>query len=135
MSALGATRVEEQIVKVPKDELLVSFGRSGCAVSGRVCREKHMRINEQPEQLRAREIVHKLLHALRAAQASQHCSYLRIANPEQCRGERGFENELVGAAPQISEPGKEQHLAPVELGRSRPVIGNLRLDHDLVLAL
>src|SRR3954471_10531472 len=127
--------MEEQIVKVPKDELLVSLSRSGCAVPGRVCRKKHLRIDEQPDQLRTREIVQKLLHALRAAQARQHCSYLRIANPEQCRGERGFENELVGTAPQISEPGEEQHFAPVELGRSRPVVRNLRLDDDLVLTL
>ena len=55
--ALRAARVEQKIVKVPKNEVVVALGRPEAAVAGSIDLEKDLAIHQQREKLDAREIV------------------------------------------------------------------------------
>ena len=56
-----------------------------------------------------------------------------IANPEQRAGARRFQHHLVPAPAQIGKPRQHDRVGIAEISRSRPVIGNLRFDDDLVV--
>ena len=51
MSAFRAARVEQEIVKIPENEVVVALGRPQAAVAGVVDLEQDLAIHEQGEQL------------------------------------------------------------------------------------
>ena len=54
---------------------------------------------------------------------------------EQRAGARRFQNHLVGAPSHIGEPRQHENVRAIaQLRRSRPIIGNLRFDDDLIRA-
>ena len=55
--AFRAARVEQKIVKVPKNEVVVTLGRSEATVAGGVDLEKDLAIHQQGEKLDPRKTV------------------------------------------------------------------------------
>ena len=55
--ALRAARVEQKIVKVPKNEVVVTLGRAQAAVVGGIDLEKDLAIHQQGEKLDPRKAV------------------------------------------------------------------------------
>ena len=137
MPALGAARVEQKIVKVPKNEVIVALGRSEAIVAGSAGLEKDLAVDEQGEKLDPRKtgLPAELSDLLRCRQHSQGGRDLRIANFEQRAGARRFQNHVVGAPSHVGEPRQHDRVGIAELRHSRPIIRNLRLDDDLVLAV
>ena len=137
VSAFRAARVEQKIVKVPENEVVVTLGRSQPAVAGSVDLEKDLAIDQQSEKLDPRKTVlpAQPFDLLRCRQHGQGGRNLRIANLEQRAGARRFQDHLVAAPSHVCEPRQDENVGIAELRRSRPIIGNLRLDDDLVLAV
>ena len=103
---------------------------------GGVDLEKDLAIHQQGEKLDAGKTVlpAEPFDLLRRGQHGDGGRNLRIANPEQRAGARRFQHHLVAAPPHICEPRQDENVGIAELRRLRPIIGNLRLDDDLVLA-
>ena len=137
MPAFGAARVEEEIVKIPENEIVVTLGRPQAAVAGGVDLEQDLAIDQHGEQLEPRKTVlpTQSFDRLRCGQQGQGGRDLRIANPEQRAGARRLQDHLVAAPAQVREPRQDENVGLADLLRSRPIVGNLRLDDDLVLAL
>ena len=57
MPALRASRVKQKIVKVPKNEVLVTLGRSETTAAGGVDLEQNLAIHQQGEKLDPRKAV------------------------------------------------------------------------------
>ena len=57
MSTFRATRVEQKIVKVPKNEVVVTLGQAGACVSSVLYLEKDLAIDQQGEKLDPRKPV------------------------------------------------------------------------------
>src|SRR6201993_3625343 len=55
--AFRAARVEQKIVKIPKNEIVIALGRSKAAAASSVDLQKDLGIEEQGEKLEARKIV------------------------------------------------------------------------------
>src|SRR5580704_7005616 len=136
MLAFRAARVEQKIVEVPKNEAVVTLGWPLATIVGSIDREKDLAIHQQGEKLDTRKAVlsTELFNRLWCSQQSQGCGNLGIANSEQCAGARRFQNELVAAPAHIGEPRQHENVRTIELRRSRPIIGNLRFDDDLIRA-
>ena len=137
MPAFGAARVEQKIVKIPENEVVVALGRPEAFVAGGVDLEEDLAIDEQSEKLDPGKTVlpAEPFDLLRRGQRGHGGRDLRIANPEQRAGARRFQNHLVAAPPQVCEPRQDENVGIAERRRLRPIIGNLRLDDDLVLAV
>src|SRR5215471_7840013 len=135
VSDLRATRVEQKIVKVPNNEVVVTLGRSEAILAGSVDLEKNLAVNEQGEKLNPWKTVlaTEPLDLLGCGQHGQGGRNLRIANFEQRAGARRFQDHLIGAPSHVRESREDENVGIVELWHSRPIIGNLRLDDDLVL--
>ena len=105
MPAFRAARVEQKIVKIPKNEIVIALGRSKAAAASSVDLEKDLAIEEQGEKLEPRKIVlpTQLFDVLRRRQHGQDGGNLRIADFEQRAGARGFEDHLVTAPSHICE--------------------------------
>ena len=133
MPAFRAARVEQEIVKVPKHEVVVALGGAQAAVAGGVDLEKDLAIHQQGEKLESRKTVlpAELFDLLRCGQHGEGGRNLRIADPEQRAGARRFQHHLVAAPPHIREPRQDENIGIAELRRSRPIVGNLRFDDDL----
>ena len=134
--ALRAARVENKIVKIPKNEIVVALGRAKALVAGRTDLEKDLAVDEQGEKLEPRKpgLPAQLPDLLRRGQRGQGGRNLRIANLEQCAGARRFQHHLVGAPPHVGETRQHEHVGIAKRRRLRPIIRNLRLDDDLILA-
>ena len=132
MPAFRAARVEQKIVKVPENEVVVALGRSEAAVAGGVDLEKDLAIHQQGEKLDPGKTVlpTEPFDLLRCRQYGDGGRNLRIANLEQRAGARRFQHHLVAAPPHVREPRQDENVGIAELRRSRPIIGNLRLDDD-----
>ena len=57
MSAFRAARVEQEIVKIPENEIVVALVRPQAAVAGSVDLEQDLAIDQQGEQLEPRKTV------------------------------------------------------------------------------
>ena len=104
--AFRAARVEQKIVKVPKNEVVVTLGRSEAAVASGVDLEKDLAIHQQGEKLDPRKTVlpTEPFDLLRCRQYGDGGRDLRIANFEQRAGARRFQHHLVAAPPHVREP-------------------------------
>src|SRR3984893_10557594 len=134
--AFRAARVEQKIVKVPKNEVVVALGRSKASFAGNVGLENDLAIHQQSEKRDPRKTVlpTQLFNLLRRRQHGQGGRKLRIADFEQRAGARRFQDYLVIAPSHVCEPRQDKSIRIAELRRSRPIIGNLRFDDDHVLA-
>ena len=103
--AFRAARVEQKIVKIPKDEIVITLGRSKAAAASNVDLENDLAIEEQAEKLEPRKIVlpTQLFDLLRCRKHGQDAGNLRVADFEQCAGARRFEDHLVIAPSHICE--------------------------------
>ena len=110
--AFRAARVEEKIVKVPKDEVVVALRRPQ-PVAGGVDLEKDLAIQQQSEKLDAGKsfLPAQLLDLLRRRQHGQSSGDLRIADLEQGAGARRFEHHLVAAPSHIGEARQHERSA------------------------
>jgi len=137
LSAFRAVGVEQEIVKVPKHKVVVALGRTEALVVRCIDPEKNLAIHQQREESDSRKIVLPPEPAdfLRCRQDREGGRNVRIANPEQRAGARRFQHHVMAAPSQIREPGQHDHLGIAELWRSRPVVGNLRFDDDLVVTI
>ncbi len=81
MTALGAARVEQKIVKIPQHERVVALGRPQ-AIAGGVDLEKDLAIDEEREKLEPWKIFLpvELFDPLRRGQQGQSSRDLGIAN-------------------------------------------------------
>jgi hypothetical protein len=77
----------------------------------------------------------KLFELMRCGQHGERRCNLWVANPEQRGGARRFQDHLVGAPAQIREPRQDQSVGIAQRRRSRPIIGKLRFDDGLLLAI
>src|ERR1700686_131410 len=134
MPSLRAVGVEQQIVKIPEHEVIVALGRSQAIAFGSLDLEKNLAVDQQCEKLSSGKagLPPKRADFLWRGQQSEGGGDLRIAYPEQRLGARRFQHHLIAAPPQISEARQCNDVTIAELCRSRPIIGNLRLDDDLV---
>jgi hypothetical protein len=137
LSALRAVGVEQEIMKIPKHEVVVALGRPEALVVRGVDPEKDLAIHQQRKETDSRKIVlpPEPADSLRCRQGREDGRNVRIANPEQRAGARRFQHHFMAAPSQIREPGQHDHFGIAELWRSRPVIGNLRFDDDQVVAV
>ena len=90
MSALRAARVEQKVVKVPKNEVGVTLGRSSAIVDSGIDRENDLAIYQHREKLDARKTVLSAEPSdlLRGRERGNCGRNLRIANFEQRGGAR-----------------------------------------------
>ena len=106
MPAFRAARVEQKIVKVPKNKVVVTLGRSKPTFTGNVDLENDLAIEEQGEKLDFWKTIlpTQLFDLLRRGQHGQGGRNLRIANSEQRAGARRFQHHLVATPPHVREP-------------------------------
>ena len=137
MPAFGRARVEQEIVKVPQHEVVVSFRPAQIARPRGIDAEQDAAVGEQREQRVADAALcpAERLDRLRRDEPRDAGRDLRVANPKQRAGARQFQHEIVGAPPQVGEARQHEHVGIVERGQPRPVVGHLRLDHDHVRAV
>jgi hypothetical protein len=135
VAALGATGVEQEIVKIPQNQIAVTLRSSEVAVAARFDLEKDMALEQQPQKLDPRKtILHtKLFDSVRSRQRHQGGTDLRIAKPEQCARARRFQDDLVPAATHVGKPRHRQNVGVAQSRRTRPVFSNQRLDDDMIL--
>src|SRR5205823_9712533 len=90
MPAFRAARVEQKIVKIPKNEIVIALGRSKAAAASSVDLKKDLAIEEQSEKLEPRKIVlpTQLFDVKRCRQHGQDGGNLRIADFEHRAGSR-----------------------------------------------
>ena len=126
--------MEQQIVKVPENEVSVALGGSQVAVFGGIDPEEDLAIRQQGEKLDPGKAVlpAQSPDALRRGQHGERGRDLRIANPEQRSGARRFQHHRVAAPPHVGETRQDENLGIAERRRLRPIVGNLRLDDDCV---
>ena len=116
---LRAARMEEKIVKVPKNELLVTLGQAKPASAGGADLEKDLAIEQQGKKLDPGKTLlpTQLFDLLRRGKHRNGGRNLRIANFEQRAGARRFQHHLVAAPPQIREPRQDESVGVAELRR------------------
>src|SRR3979490_904642 len=97
--------MEQNIVKVPENEVVVSLGRSEPIIAGSLDLEKDLAVDEQGEKRDPRKSVltTEPFDVLRRGQHGQGGRDLRIANLEQRAGARRFQDHLVGTPSQVRE--------------------------------
>ena len=137
VSAFRAARVKQEIVKIPENEIVVALGRPEAAVAGVVDLEQDPAIHEQGEQGELREN-HPAVGAVLLAEVwtvGRWRRDVRIADPEQRAGARRFQHHLVAAPPHIGKARQDKDVAIAERRRCRPIIGDLRLDDNLVFSV
>jgi hypothetical protein len=129
--------VEQEIVEIPENEAVVALGRPQAAVGGRIDLEKDLAVHQQGNKLNPTEAVlpTQLSDSLRRRQNGDGGRNLRIADLEQCAGARRFQDHVVAAPPHIREPRQGENVVLAELRQPRPIVGNLRLDDDLVCSV
>src|SRR5580704_17585945 len=88
LPAFRDARVEQEIVKVPEDEMIVALGRSQAFTAAGVDPEKDLAIQQQGEKLDPWKAVlsSELLDLPRRRQQGEGGCNLRVANPEQRTG-------------------------------------------------
>ena len=137
LTTCRAAGVEQEIVKVPKNEIVVTFGPPQAIVASGVDLEKDLAIHQQGKKLDPRKTVlpTQPFDLLRCRQHGDGGGNLRIAKLEQRGGARRFQDHRVAAPPQVREPRQDESVGIAELWRSRPIIGSLRFDDEEVIVL
>ena len=137
MSAKCAACVKKKIVKVPKNEFAVTFGRSETAIPGYIDLIQDLAIYQQTEKLNPEKAVlpTELFDPLRCREYGQAGRNPRIAKLEQGAGARRFQNHVVATPSHVSKSRHCESVRIAELRRLRPIIGSLRFDDDQVLAI
>ena len=104
------------------------------AVAGGIDLEQDLAIHQQGEKLDPGKAIlpAEPSDLLRRGQHGEGGRNLRIADPEQRAGARRFQHHLVAAPPQVGEARQDENVGIAERRRSRPIVGNLRLDDDHV---
>ncbi len=123
-------------MKIPQDEVVVAFGEPEIVAARRIDFEKDLAIDQESEKLDPWKTVlaTQFFDPVRRGEGGQHRCNFRIANPEQRAGARRFQHHVIAAPPHIREPRQGERVGVAQLRRLRPIIGNLRLDDDQVLA-
>jgi hypothetical protein len=129
--------VEQKIVEVPENEVAVALRQPKSWTARSVDLEEDAAVHQQGEKLDAREVVPlaELLDLLGQGERGECGHNLRVANPEQGAGARRLQHNVVAATPQVREPRQDENVCGAELRRSRPIIGDLWLDDDPILAV
>src|SRR5262249_5016666 len=101
MPALGAARMEEEIVKVPKDQIVVAFRRSQAFIAARDL-EENLAVDQKAEKLDTGEarLAADIFDFLRGGQTCQRGRNFRVADFKQRARARRFQNHLVSAPTQ-----------------------------------
>ena len=116
-------------MKVPESEVILGLG-----LSLRAGLENNLAIHQQGQKGAARKTLlpTKASDGLRRRERGDHRRNLRIANSERRAGAGRFQHDLVAAPPQIREPRQDERAGIAERRRLRPIIRDLRFDHDEV---
>ena len=124
-------------MKLPKNEAVVTLGRSKSTFAGSRDLEKDLAIEEQGEKRDPWKtfLLMQLFDLPRGGEHGDGRRNLWIANFEQRAGARRFQDHLGAATPHVREPRQDESVGVAELRRLRPIIGNLRFDDDQVLAI
>src|ERR1700722_2369016 len=124
-------------MKVPKSEAVVTLGQSKPTFATGADLEKNLGIQEQRKKLNPRKtfLPAQRFDLLRGREPGDGHRNLRIADSEQRASARRFDDHLGAAPSHEREPRQDERLGIAQLPRLRPVIGNLRLDDDQVLAV
>src|SRR2546430_1608673 len=103
--AFRAARVEQKIVKVPKNEVAVTLGRSNASFAGNVDLENDLAIEEQGEKLDPRKTIlpTQLFDLLRRGQHGEDGRKFRIATLERVTPPRRSPARLVSAPSPLCE--------------------------------
>ncbi len=135
--AFRAARVEQQIVKVPENEIVVALVRSKPGAAGGADLEEDLAIHQQSEELQSGKIFlpTQLLDGLRCSEEADCRRDARIANSKQCARARQFQHQLAAAPAHIGKSRQHDNVGFAEPWRLRPIIGKLRFDDDLVLVV
>src|SRR5947209_6644267 len=121
-------------MEIPEHEVFVTLVRPAAIAAGSIELEKDIAVYQQSKQFQPGKTgFPQTADFLRRAQRGDRAGYFCIAYPEHCAGARRFEDHVVAAPSQISEPRQYDRLGIAKLWRLRPVIGILRLDDDLIL--
>ncbi len=133
--ALRAACVEQEIVKVPKNECVIAFGRPQSAAVGNIDLEKNLAIQQQSQKRDTGKafLPTQMFDALRRGQHGNDGRDLWIANLEQSARQRRLQDHLVGAPSHIRKPRQDKNFGLAKLPHSRPVVGKLRFNHGQVL--
>ena len=137
MATLRAARMEKKIVKIPKNETVVTLGRSEPTIAGSFWFEQDLAINQQCEKLDRRKSVvpAEPLDLLRCRKHGQGARNFRIADFEQRTGAGRFQDRIVAAPSHIGEPRQDESVGFAERLHPRPIIWNLRFNNNQVLAV
>jgi hypothetical protein len=93
-------------VKVPKNEVVVTFRRSEATLAGNVDLEQDFAIDQQGKKLDARKTLlpTQLFDLLWRGQCGDGAGDLWIANFEQRAGAWRFQHHLIAAPPHVRKP-------------------------------
>src|SRR5581483_1186178 len=69
---------------------------------------------------------------LRLRESGEGGNHLRIVDPEQRARARRFQYHFLATPPYVGKPRQRERIRIADLRDLRPVIRNLRLDHDVV---
>src|SRR5437588_10147602 len=128
--------MKKQIMKVPKDQVVVAFGLSQRIGASRVELEKDVAINQQAKKLETGKtgLPTQLVDLLRRRERGQSGCHLRIANLEHRAGARAFQDHVVAAPSHVGKTRENENVGIAQPRGSWPIIRKLRFDDDLVLA-
>ena len=133
MPPFAAARVEQEIVKIPKHQIVVALGDPRAAVASGIHLEQNLAIKQQSEELEPgkRVLPAQLLDGLRRGERGERGCNPRIADLEQRAGARGFQHHVVAAPAHVGKARQHENVGIAEQRGARPIVGNLRFDHDL----
>ena len=133
MAPFAAARVEQEIVKIPKHQVLVALGKPRTAGASGIDLEQNLAIEQQSEQLKPekRLLPAQLLDRLRRGERGERGCNPCIADLEQRASARGFQHHVVAAPAHIGKARQHENVGIAERRGARPIVGNLRFDHDL----
>src|SRR5580704_12995323 len=111
--AFGTARMENEVVKIPKNEIVVALGRAKTLVAGCADLEKNVGVDEEAESFGPREpgLQAQVSDLLRRGQHGQRGGNFRIASPEQRASPWRFQDYVVGAPPQIREARQHEYIS------------------------
>src|SRR5262245_13040380 len=104
MSSFRATRMKEQIVKIPQNKIVITLGWPQATVAGAFKLDKNFAINQKCKKLNPGKMDAQLSDLLRCREPGQSSRNLRIADFEQRARPGRFQDDLVATPSHVSEP-------------------------------